>query len=751
MADSGHVYRTSRGSWNAGGAPFVIKVGGDLSDPDIYQPKVVLSNTGQTVLGEFSPTEDQHLFAASFTAGTSRLGYRLLSIGFAMGAITDPSTAGAVIRVTLRASQGYPGYELCTLSPPESFSENAVNRFDASSCPALAPKTSYFVVFERLTYDASQDIEFSTTASLNNDAAGSGWLFSRFTMAFGQGIAGLFGWDFSEFNTRFRVEISGRALLPAEQPEPPEPPAPPRKQVANTGQSGLVGAALTGAQTKRAQAFTTGAHASGYRVHQLRIGFRTVTDPLRSAAELNVTLHEGGGADPGARLCRFDDQVRFKENAVRSLDHLGDCPTLTPNTTYFVVVDRIAVTVATDTLEVSVTASDAEDAARPGWSIADDSRVYDGTNWSSGGGSSLAIDVRAVDIPSEEELRPSGAVAELVPGPVGDLVSNTGQTIDGTELLSGDLTKVAQKFTAGDDPAGYRLSSIGIHFDGVSSFDRLASTTVTLNQDASGDPGDALCTLIDPAAIMDNTVLTFAAPTSETEACPTLEAGATYFVVVEQDTHTAGVTISSTTSAAEDAGGAPGWSIPRSSYVFKASTSEWFESTAGAYLIEVKGSRFVPPPLVSNTGQTANFLGLLDDDTHTRAQSFTTGAHAAGYTLGSIGIRFLVINNLGAAGDELTVTLNADDNGNPGAALCTLSDPASFSEDGLNRFAAPPACPVLAPNTTYLVTIERVVNVGGNTLILRAGSGDDEDAGGAAGWSIGNSSRLLTSLGRFVF
>ena len=348
---------------------------------------------------------------------------------------------------------------------------------------------------------------------------------------------------------------------------------------------------------------------------------------------------------------------------------------------------------------------------------------------------------------------PTGSEAggDLVPGPVGDLVSNTGQTIDGMELLFGDLTKVAQKFTAGDDPDGYRLSSIGIHFNGVNQIDRLASTTVTLNQDASGDPGDALCTLIDPAAFVDNTVFTFAAPTSETEACPTLEAGATYFVVVEQDTHNAGVIINSTSSAAEDAGGAPGWSITHSVYAFNSSTSAWIEATGDAYPIEVKGSTFVPPPLVSNTGQTADgSAGGLDDDAPTRAQSFTTGAHAAGYTLGSIGIRFLVISNSGTAGDELTVTLNADDNGNPGAALCTLSDPASFSQDGLNRFAAPPTCPVLAPNTTYLVAIERVVNVVGDGLILRAGSGDDEDAGGAAGWSIGNSSRLLTRLGASV-
>ena len=146
----------------------------------------------------------------------------------------------------------------------------------------------------------------------------------------------------------------------------------------------------------------------------------------------------------------------------------------------------------------------------------------------------MAIDVRAVDLPPEQPAEQPENV-----GPVQDLVSNTGQSLDQTEDLIGNLTKVAQKFTAGNDPNGYRLSSIGIHFNDLFNSPPTTNSramTVTLNADAGGDPGRALCTLIDPTAWIDNVASTFVAPTPGAGACPTLAAGATYFVVVEQDT-----------------------------------------------------------------------------------------------------------------------------------------------------------------------------------------------------------------------
>ena len=75
--------------------------------------------------------------------------------------------------------------------------------------------------------------------------------------------------------------------------------------------------------------------------------------------------------------------------------------------------------------------------------------------------------------------------------------------------------------------------------------------------------------------------------------------------------------------------------------------------------------------LVKNTGQTPITSDILQSGSNQFAQQFTTGPNVGGYTLSSIGFQFGTIADTSTAGSQLTVTLNADNNGNPGAALCT--------------------------------------------------------------------------------
>ena len=141
--------------------------------------------------------------------------------------------------------------------------------------------------------------------------------------------------------------------------------------------------------------------------------------------------------------------------------------------------------------------------------------------------------------------------------------------------------------------------------------------------------------------------------------------------------------------------------------------------------------------LVSNTGQAAKTPAILVNNANTtkRAQAFTTGANDDGYTLSSIGIAFgpIVESN---PEDKLTVTLNDVSSGDPGDVLCTLVHPASYTSSGVNRYAAPDACPELTANTTYFVVIERSDTTGN----------DAEDSGGADGWSIAYSRESFSVL-----
>ncbi len=145
--------------------------------------------------------------------------------------------------------------------------------------------------------------------------------------------------------------------------------------------------------------------------------------------------------------------------------------------------------------------------------------------------------------------------------------------------------------------------------------------------------------------------------------------------------------------------------------------------------------------LIKNTGQTvlaSNAPLELSSSLFTQgAQAFTTGADAAGTTLGSIGVRFHTIGDLTTAGDQLTVTLNEDSNGKPGSALCTLTDPGTFSASGVQTFDAPTTdpCPAFAASTTYHVVI-MLATADEGLIKLTTTSEPGEDDGGTAGWSI---------------
>ena len=328
------------------------------------------------------------------------------------------------------------------------------------------------------------------------------------------------------------------------------------------------------------------------------------------------------------------------------------------------------------------------------------------------------------------------------------LVKNTGQT--GTAFLSAvnsDNPKRAVQFTTGAD--SYELSSIGVYFDRIDNTGTAGShLTVTLNaEDTDGDPGAALCTLTDPSTFSTG-VLAFDAPAT----CPELEASTSYFVVIERVTHTTDViSVETTVSNNEDTGGAAGWLIGNIGYRFVLSSSNWF-TFSDSPQIEVRGvvrSTLEDPPaqlpdiLVENFEFVEGFAQQsLDSNTPKLAQQFTTGIATAGYTLGSIGIRVTQIDDVKAAFGELTVTLNADNSGNPGDVLCTLSDPRSYTE--VFPFAVPATCPTLDANKAYFVVIERVAFTAGGIRLSSITDGD-ENEGRAAGWSIGNDRHIFSA------
>ena len=321
------------------------------------------------------------------------------------------------------------------------------------------------------------------------------------------------------------------------------------------------------------------------------------------------------------------------------------------------------------------------------------------------------------------------------------LVSNTGQTSLMTPwALNSTIPKRAQAFTTGAHTAGYTVSSIGISFAGISDPSTAGDQLiVTLNANGNGNPGDALCTLGDPASFTGSGVHTFAAPAT----CPTLTASTTYFAVIERVVSTATISLDLAFNLSEDTGAAAGWSIADVRHFLK--DGSWGTGTkatlsGGPYRIAVRGALVPFPVLIKNTGQSDDgTVRRLTSGNPKRAQAFTTGSNSTGYTLIAIAFDFDDIGAITTAGSHLAVTLNEDSGGDPGTALCTLIDPASFSASGVHTFDAPATdrCPTLAASTTYFAVIDRV-QVTADVISLEVTTSSNEDSGGATGWSIGD-------------
>ena len=123
---------------------------------------------------------------------------------------------------------------------------------------------------------------------------------------------------------------------------------------------------------------------------------------------------------------------------------------------------------------------------------------------------------------------------------------------------------------------------------------------------------------------------------------------------------------------------------------------------AYALIITANPAQAQSAVLVSNTGQTSETGGVaLDNTVQSHAQGFNTGTNDDGYTLHSIGFKFHNISDTSTASADLQMTLNEDNSGAPGDALCTLTDPTSFTASGVHTFDAPSTgvtCPILRRN-----------------------------------------------------
>ena len=477
--------------------------------------------------------------------------------------------------------------------------------------------------------------------------------------------------------------------------------------VSNTEQAAqTTGNALNSSFPKHAQAFTTGASNGGYTQSSIDYRFGEISDTSTAGTDLQMTLNEVDSDNkPGDALCTLTDPATFASSTVNTFAAPETCPTLTKETSYFLVIERVD-TSGANTVRSSRTFSNSEDAGSvTAWSIDNTAYIYTGSNWDKTllAGMAHQIGIRGVpgnpatgvptisgpnlaqleltadtsgiedadglddvlygyqwvrvDGTTETDItgatnstytltnddvgktikvevsftddlgNPEGPLSSELTNPIlpaNTLVSNTEQAAQTTgNALNSSFPKHAQAFTTGASNGGYTQSSIDYRFGEISDTSTAGTDLqMTLNEvDSDNKPGDALCTLTDPATFASSTVNTFAAP----ETCPTLTKETSYFLVIERvDTSGANTVRSSRTfSNSEDAGSVTAWSIDNTAYIYTGSNWDKTLLAGMAHQIGIRGSDTnndaTGAPTITGTPRvgevlTADTSAIEDDD-----------------------------------------------------------------------------------------------------------------------------------------
>ncbi len=164
------------------------------------------------------------------------------------------------------------------------------------------------------------------------------------------------------------------------------------------------------------------------------------------------------------------------------------------------------------------------------------------------------------------------------------------------------------------------------------------------------------------------------------------------------------------------------------------------DAVVGGVAWPVANRTLAPAPpglLVSNTGQTVSNLIVFSSSASAEAQGFTTGSNSAGYALTSVGLNLFVGNSLNTTEPDYTVSIwSSDSDGHPDTSLGTLTNPGVLGK-GVNYFKASGTGIDLDAETTYLVVLA-VASRGDIDPRSSYTASDNEDAGGATGWTVGN-------------
>ena len=279
----------------------------------------------------------------------------------------------------------------------------------------------------------------------------------------------------------------------------------------------------------------------------------------------------------------------------------------------------------------------------------------------------------------------------------------------------------AQAFTTGS--GGYVVTSVDVP---MGKDPGTAPTfTVAIHADNNGQPGSRLATLTAPETIVEG-VNTF------THTGVELAPSTTYFVVLDVSAKGTAFATFVNTIKSDEEDSTVGWTLGDNGLFRTFGSTDAYSSSQHSLVIRINGSVATPSTaLVSNTDETAQDTRLINDN----AQGFTTGGGS--YILTGVDLG-MAIEATGTVA-TFTVAVHADNNGQPGSRLATLTAPQTLVT-GLNRFTHTGLA--LASSTSYFVVVDVSATGTALTTYIRTTSSNDEDS--TVGWTIGDDGHYRT-------
>ena len=184
---------------------------------------------------------------------------------------------------------------------------------------------------------------------------------------------------------------------------------------------------------------------------------------------------------------------------------------------------------------------------------------------------------------------PSQAQAQTVT----TLVDNSGES----RISSSSSAFQGQSFRTGANAGGYTITEVQLPLAG--SIASSATTVVKIREDGSGEPGDLVATLTNPATFTADAFNTFTAP-----ANTTLDAGTPYWITVNEGTS---MRLTFPRTGGNGQTGEAGWTIGDSRLWRNSESDDWSSST-NVLVMTIKGT--VNGGTTTSTDATLSALAL---------------------------------------------------------------------------------------------------------------------------------------------